>query len=273
MVRPSFSLGFIANSIIRSTQRVKKQPIPFELQQEQLLNQKAAKCILLHDLPRTVLPSDIERVLKNSGAVDDSFSSSSITTLPPSLPKSPSLYRTVHITLSNHKKAIDLINSLNSKPIFTTTTTSSSSTTENRIKRQAQLTHLNSNLWISNILLKTLQFDKDKNNFNNNKEFENTFTAEWCLKSGLRGRRVILKGLPNNIKINQVKKLGKDCGILDEFEGCLKLPSSRQSQVSTYCLTTQTINDAHRLARKLHMKWYKVDLYDQQWLMRAHVHY
>ncbi|WWD06986.1 hypothetical protein V865_005083 [Kwoniella europaea PYCC6329] len=259
MVRPTSSLRFIASKALRA-ERAKRQPMP-ENFVEATGNQSRPKNVLLHDIPRTALPSDITRALRDVGAVDESFSVSAITSLPPSLPKSPSLYRTYHLTLPSSKKANQISTILSTKPIFTLDR-----------KGQAQLTHITSNEWTNTLVQRTLN---DRMTFEQQRDraIEKTFTADWCNKSGLSGRRVIIKGLPASIRPEDVKKLGKDCGVLDEGESCIRLPSSRSSIVSTYCLTTNTANDAHRLARKLHMKWYKVDIHGQKWLMRAHVHY
>nr|XP_018259417.1 uncharacterized protein I303_08345 [Kwoniella dejecticola CBS 10117]OBR81575.1 hypothetical protein I303_08345 [Kwoniella dejecticola CBS 10117] len=277
MVRPSSSLQVIASSALRAQRvgpRPRQQPISFEDRQQRQLQlqgqqagdivQQAARCILLHDIPRPALPSDIERALKASGAVDSSFSSSSITTLPPSLPKAPSLYRTVHITLPSHKKAVQLSTTLSTRPIFSsgrpvrsrsrTESASASasasaqfgeisadgtssegisgsgngnaSTTKRDLSTQAQLTHVNSTSWTSNIIAKTFS---DRSNPEKDQQqshsVQKTFTPEWSMRSGLRGRRVIIQGLPLRISLDEVKRLGKDCGVVQDMEGCMRLPS------------------------------------------------
>ncbi|WVW79599.1 hypothetical protein I302_101568 [Kwoniella bestiolae CBS 10118] len=260
MTRPTSSIRFIASSFLRA-ERARRQPMP-EGFTEATGNQARPKCVLLHDIPRTALPSDIARALRDVGAVDESFSVSSITSLPPSLPKAPSLHRTFHLSLPSAKKAQSILTTLSTKPIFSLDTRTT----------QAQLTHITSSEWTNNIIQRTL---RDRSPFERERDraIEKTFTAEWSGKSGMSGRRVVIKGLPGSVKVEDVKRLGKDCGVVQDAEGCVKLPASRQSNVSTYCLTTNSITDAHRLARKLHMKWYKVDVFGQKWLMRAHVHY
>ncbi|WRT69294.1 uncharacterized protein IL334_006278 [Kwoniella shivajii] len=300
MVRPTSIIRLAESSTVRAHvqgqgQRARKQPLSFAVNKA-TENEERAKCILLHDIPRTALPSDIQKALIDVGAVDSNFSLSSITSLPPSLPKVPTLYRTVHLSFPSTKKAFFASYKLSEHPIFSTTSShnnsfqksSNQSQTQSQtqtqtqsqsqfpiqshFKSQAQLTHTTSTAWTTEIIRKTIE-DRTPYEKNRDKDIGKSFTPEWASKAGMSGRRVVIKGLPGSIKSEDVRRLGKECGVLDDEEGCMKLPSSRQSPVTTFCLTTNTVTEAHRLARKIHMKWYKVDIHGQKYLMRAHVHY
>ncbi|WWC90985.1 uncharacterized protein L201_005924 [Kwoniella dendrophila CBS 6074] len=287
MVRPTLSLSTVAGNAIRA-QKINRQPI-IQVTNDAERNLKRGHNLLIHEIPKTALPSDIVRALKDVGAVDSGFSVSSITSFPPSLPKTPSLYRTIHLNLHSSQRAGAISKILSEKPIFGTNSNlssrsssslntrsfkSSSSKSEGitNKKNQAQLTNQTSTEWTKNIIHKFLS-DRPHFDQQRDKQIESSFNEEWCNKQSLKGRRVVIKGLPGSIVPHELKKLGKDCNLSEEFDGCVKLPSSRHSAVATYSLTTNTVNDAHRLARKLHMKYYKADTHGENWLMRAHVHY
>ncbi|OCF40423.1 hypothetical protein I317_05791 [Kwoniella heveanensis CBS 569] len=247
--------------------------------------------LLLHDIPRTVLPSDIVRALKDSGAVDASFTASSLTPPPPSLPKAPSMTRTWHLTLPSYAHANEVHNLLNAQPLFSSTSSSSSSSSFTRnlpsgprtsgsfasdgtliLKHHAQFIDSPSSSWIADLIRRSIE-ERDPKERERDAATERGFTAEWVMQRGYSGRRVVIKGLPGGVKAEQVRKLGKDCGVLDGREGVKRLPPSRYSLVSTYCLTTESVSDAYRLARKLHMRWYKSIVHGEKYLMFAEVVY
>ncbi|WVF65332.1 hypothetical protein IAT40_000058 [Kwoniella sp. CBS 6097] len=248
--------------------------------------------LLLHDIPRTALPSDIVRALKDSGAVDASFSASSLTAPPPSLPKAPSMTRTWHLTLPSYAHANDVHNFLNARPLFSAFSPSSSSSknlpsaprgrartsgtfgTDGTLiqKHNAQFIDSPSSGWIADLIRRSNE-ERDPRERERDAATERGFSVEWVMQAGYSGRRVVIKGLPGGVKEDEVRKLGKDCGVLDGRDGVKRLPPSRYSLVSTYCLTTESVSDAYRLARKLHMKWYKSIIHGEKYLMSAEVVY
>ncbi|WVQ93007.1 hypothetical protein IAU59_000070 [Kwoniella sp. CBS 9459] len=255
------------------------------------------KYLLLHDIPRRAIPSDIARALKDSGAVDASFSPSALTAQPPSLPKTPSMTRTWHLSLPSYAHANEVHNLLNARPLFSTASSSASSSSSTKHlpsgprgqgqprtsgtfgtdgtliqKHHAQFIDSPSSSWVADLIRRSNE-ERDPKERERDAATERGFNAEWVMQRGFSGRRVVIKGLPGGLKEDEVRKLGKDCGILDGHQGVKKLPPSRYSLVSTYCLTTESVSDAYRLARKLHMRWYKSIIHGEKYLMSAEVVY
>ncbi|KAK8844158.1 hypothetical protein IAR55_006952 [Kwoniella newhampshirensis] len=260
------------------------QPKMFSAGQvDRMPSKQKPTCLILRDVPRMALPTDVLRALRDVGAVDESFGVSSITSPPPSLPRTPSLTRTWHLSTRSPAHCTSIYQHLSSRPPFSSnpptrsipSSSSASASTSNAVPPSSfvQYTDSNATQWISSLISRAM----DESNLRAEKRgelaVEKTFTTEWVMKPGFGGRRVVIKGLPGGVSYEDVKRLGKDCGVVDGQDACKRLPPSKFSLVSTFCLTTNTVADAHRLARKVHMKWYKSVLHGEKYLMRAQVVY
>ncbi|WWD21181.1 hypothetical protein CI109_105665 [Kwoniella shandongensis] len=235
-------------------------------------------CLLLKDVPKTALPSDVLRALRDVGAIDETFGVSSLTSPPPSLTRAPSLTRTWHLTTPSPAICTSIYQHLSSRPPFNIASSSrlpssSSSSSSSPSPSVVQYTDSTSSAWISQLISRALEDSNLRSTARGEHPVEKTFTTEWVMKAGYGGRRVTIKGLPGGVSYDDVKRLGKDCGLVEGQDACKRLPPSKFSLVSTFCLTTNTVADAHRLARKVHMKWYKSSVHGEKYLMRAQVVY
>ncbi|WVO15494.1 hypothetical protein L204_103152 [Cryptococcus depauperatus] len=241
------------------------------------------KYLLLQNIPRTAIPRDILRALKDGKAVDPSFPISSITSPPPSLPRTPSMYRTWHLTLPSHVEAASIYSHLNRNPLFSASryylpTFRSSARTESVNKPDApagssvRFTTSSSADWVTGIMESAKQ-TADARAAERDRGFDTGFTPEWVMQPLASGRRVVIRGLPGGIIYEDVKRLTKGITLVDGPDSCKRLPASKFSLVSTFCISTQSVAEAYRLVRKVHMKWYKSSKFGEKYLMRAEVAY
>ncbi|AAW44258.1 hypothetical protein CNBF3530 [Cryptococcus deneoformans B-3501A] len=237
--------------------------------------------LLLNNIPRTALPSDILRALRDGGAVDSSFPVTAITSPAPSLPRTPSLTRTWHLTTPSQAHAEAIYSHLQTHPLFSTSTGLPSGRQSNQNPNvnpnltpvsHVQFTSTTPKEWI-NGMIEVAKHDSDVRAVERGKAVDPGFTTDWVLKPGFSGRRVIVKGLPGGASYDDVKRLAKDCNLVEGPDSCKRLPPSKFSLVSSFCLTVDSVADAYRLVRKIHMKWYKSKNFGEKYLMRAEVAY
>ncbi|WVR08859.1 hypothetical protein IAU60_005918 [Kwoniella sp. DSM 27419] len=287
MTRPTA----VVNGLSKTAKRALAPPRLYSASQAAHLPPRAQpKHVLLRDVPRTALPSDIVRALRDAGAVERDFPVTAIAGPPPSLPKEPSLYKTWHVTLSTPEQAAAVQRRLATRPLFSAESSRTRSNTRSGIEvipatqgtfasdgtvnqpASCSLIDADATRWSADLIERSLG-DRGAQEREREVSAQKGFNVEWACRPGYSGRRVVVKGLPGLAKDDQVRKLARDCGLVDGLEGVKKLPPSRYSLVSTFCFTTNTVADAHRLVRKLHMKWYQSIQHGERYLMRAEMVY
>ncbi|KAL1407520.1 hypothetical protein Q8F55_006953 [Vanrija albida] len=95
--------------------------------------------------------------------------------------------------------------------------------------------------------------------------------VEWAIDPARSGRRVLVRGLPSRVPPIQVASLLAEFGEAGVEDAPRQVPPARWSLGSSWVLTANSVADAHALARKLNMNYYREVAYGKRFLMRASV--
>ncbi|ORY33019.1 hypothetical protein BCR39DRAFT_520775 [Naematelia encephala] len=258
------------------------------------------KNILIDGVPHTSLPNDVLRALKESRIVSHDFPITSISPPPISLPRTPSLTRTYHLSFGSSTEAISAFEKLKglTPPLFPLHAFES---TLHTAPPSVEFTLDDPSEWRvfcmrdhERHLQDTIQrrggggvgggdrnrggeaggiggggggVGRSGNSIIDNEEFD----LDWMEKNQpSRGRRVLVKGLPRLLPSSVAAALSKDFEMEQEVK---RLPwgPGRSSSLFVYSFTS--VADAYRFARATNMVHYvgQRDANKLEFLMRAHV--
>ncbi|WVQ74472.1 hypothetical protein IAR50_004073 [Cryptococcus sp. DSM 104548] len=245
---------------------------------------KQPKCLILNNVPKFALPQDVLRALTDANAVGKSFPLSAITPLPPSLPRMPSLTRKWHVETQDPQRALAIHAHVNAHPLFETSSStlpypSGQGPNLNlnmnpniHMLEPAQLTQSSKEEWIEAAIemaaRNELRVMKDED-WRSSESWK--LTVDWALQPEFSGRRVVVRGLPGGVTHPDLVRLASGCSLRKAKDAISRLPQTLYSLNTTCCFTLASVADAHRLVRKLHMKWYKSSILGEEYLMRAEI--
>ncbi|ODN97331.1 hypothetical protein L198_03894 [Cryptococcus wingfieldii CBS 7118] len=251
---------------------------------QQLSPNKQPKFLILNNVPKLALPQDVLRALQDAKAVGKSFPLSSITALPPSLPRMPSLTRKWHIEIEGPRQTLAIHAHVNAHPLFATSSSTLPYPTGKSPNRNlnlnpklhmleaAQLSWSTKEEWTeATIEMATRNELKGTRGVDWRSTESWKLTVDWALQPEFRGRRVVVRGLPGGVTVPDLARLASGCSLREAKDAIMTLPPSIYSLNTTCCFTLASVADAHRLVRKVHMKWYKSLIFGEEYLMRAEV--
>ncbi|RSH95113.1 hypothetical protein EHS25_000199 [Saitozyma podzolica] len=262
--------GILSSVYTSSTNRAARHPF---------FSAVPTRYLLLQDVPKTARASDVLRALKDSGTVAKSFPLSAITPQPPSYPRYPSLTRTFHLTAPTLSVANAIQERLRKAPIFPSLRVVDPgpisrqsdatppprvifSTSDAKIRLEAEIEiEIMQILYLSVTIEMTLWTERE--------------TLLVDVMSHAQGEdlpsvrsRAIRFGMAT---YDSVRKIAKNFGMLDGEEGCVRMPRSPHGVKAIFCFTVDSVSNAHRLQKFLHLSNFNRHMYGFRYPMQAEV--
>ncbi len=233
------------------------------------------------DVPNTVLPTDVHRALKEVGAVSKNFPLSAIVRQPVGSPRKASLTARYHLTTSDSTTAQSMYNVLMSRPLFAAGNGRASAQPgrpafgANGLKDDARVFYSTQNAqqWAGR-MLQAVQNAQGPDFRYVQQVAERSGgmpDAKWALAPNSSGRRVLLRGLPRDRPMNNVRDFIRDMGVEVEADGYKRVVPAPLNTRAAYAITCKSVADAHYLARRLNMAPFMQNVLGYQFMMRAHV--
>ena len=211
-------------------------------QDAEQLSPRPPMTVLLHEVPRIALPTDVLRALRDARVVGDNFplsrstclcsstlqeadliSPNIVTPLPISLPRRASLTTSYHVQCDNPTHTEAFYHRISTQPLFSTAASrpvpnaySRHSSMNNplnfREHARVQFVDCSASEWVAS-QLRLIEVQSERDAHRRADGFIQSFDREWVTLPSMSGRRVLLKGLPAGIPLPAVREMAKNFGL------------------------------------------------------------